>query len=126
MKTQAISHVAMSVPTGTLTDAYCDAVLAFYGDVFGWREMKKFRNHDRLTIAVSAHAYVNLRERDDFATIAYEHFGVLVESVESLASLREDVAHRGVEIEDSPESNLFRFKHLLPMAIEVHYFDRVV
>jgi catechol 2,3-dioxygenase-like lactoylglutathione lyase family enzyme len=123
VKTRAITHVAMSVPRGTLTDEFRDAVLAFYGDVFGWREMDRFRQQDRMTIAISKAAYVNLRERDDFATISYEHFGVMVDSTEALGSLRDDVAQRGVAVEDSPESQLFRFKHLLPMAIEVQYFE---
>ncbi|HUR77689.1 MAG TPA: VOC family protein [Acidimicrobiales bacterium] len=124
MKSLAISHVAMSVQRGTLTDEFREAVLAFYGDVFGWREMDRFRRDDRLTIAVSRNAYVNLRERDDFAAISYEHFGVVVESTDVLAALRDDVAQRGVDVEDAPESQLFRFKHLLPMAIEVQYFER--
>jgi hypothetical protein len=125
MKTEAITHVAMSVPAGTLTDAFCAEVLAFYGDVFGWKSMDSFRQPDRLTIAVAPRAYVNLRERADFATISYEHFGVMVESQDALAALRDEVASRGVAVEDSPASQLFRFKHLLPMAIEVQYFDRV-
>lgn len=125
MKTEAITHVAMSVPAGTLTDAFCEEVLGFYGEVFGWKSMDAFRQPDRLTIAVAPRAYINLRERDDFATIAYEHFGVMVASKEALSELRDAVASRGVPIEDSPESQLFRFKHLLPMAIEVQYFDRV-
>ncbi|MEY2419389.1 MAG: hypothetical protein QOG90_2069 [Actinomycetota bacterium] len=125
MKTQSITHVAMSVAPGTLTDEFCDEVLRFYGDVFGWKSMDSFRQPDRLTIAIAPQAYINLRERADFATIAYEHFGVMVASKEALGALRETVAARGVEVEDSPASQLFRFKHLLPMAIEVQYFDRV-
>jgi catechol-2,3-dioxygenase len=122
-RTSAITHVAMSVPAGTLTDAYRAEVLAFYGEVFGWREMDKFRRDDRLTIGVARGAYINLRERADYATISYEHFGVLVESTEALDAVRDDLTQRGIAVEDSPESELIRFKHLLPMAIEVQYFD---
>jgi hypothetical protein len=125
VKTQGITHVAMSVPAGTLTDEFCAEVLGFYGGVFGWKSMDGFRQPDRLTIAVAPQAYVNLRERDDFATIGYEHFGVMVESKDALDTLRDEVTSRGVDVEDSPASQLFRFKHLLPMAIEVQYFDRV-
>ena len=125
MRTQGLTHVAMSVPPGTLTDEFCAAVLAFYGEVFGWKSMDGFRQPDRLTIAVAPRAYVNLRERADFATIAYEHFGVMVESKDALDALRDAVASRGVAVEDSPASQLFRFKHLLPMAVEVQYFDAV-
>ena len=126
MRTQGLTHVAMSVAPGTLTDEFCAEVLAFYGDVFGWQSMDRFRQSDRLTVAISPTAYFNLREREDYATIAYEHFGVMVDSRDELAALRDEVAARGVDVEDSPASQLFRFKHLLPMAIEVQYFDRVV
>ena len=33
-----LSHVAMSVPAGTLTDDYRTELLEFYGRLFGWRE----------------------------------------------------------------------------------------
>jgi hypothetical protein len=122
MKTEALTHVAMSVPAGTLTDAFRDEVLTFYGEVFGWREMDRLRLDDRLTIAVAPKAYVNLRERDDFATISYEHFGVLVQSKAVLDAVHAELTRRGIDVEESRESQLIRFKHLLPMAIEVQFF----
>src|SRR3954454_1836383 len=69
MKTHSLSHVAMSVPPGTLTDAYRKEVLDFYGELFDWREMEELRLPDRLTLAVGSHFYVNLRERPNAATI---------------------------------------------------------
>ena len=50
-KQQVLSHVAMSVPAGTLTDDFRARVLDFYGRVFGWQEMESLRLPDRLTIA---------------------------------------------------------------------------
>lgn len=44
-----LSHVAMSVPEGTLTDAYRSNLLEFDGRALGWREMESFRRPDRLT-----------------------------------------------------------------------------
>src|ERR1700674_4226348 len=38
-----LNHVAMSVPSGTLTDNYRSELLEFYGGLFGWREMEAFR-----------------------------------------------------------------------------------
>jgi hypothetical protein len=112
----------MSVAPGTLTDEFRNEVLAFYGDVFGWREMDALRRDDRLTIAIAPRAYINLREIDGGGALTYEHFGVMVESKAALDELREAVASRGVDVEDSPASQLFRFRHLLPMPIEVQYF----
>jgi hypothetical protein len=37
-----LSHVAMTVPPGTLTPAYRSELLDFYGSLFGWREMEAF------------------------------------------------------------------------------------
>ncbi|HVT76261.1 MAG TPA: VOC family protein [Acidimicrobiales bacterium] len=122
MRTHALTHVAMSVAPGTLTDEFCAEVLAFYSEVFGWRSMDDFRQPDRLTIAIGPKAYINLRERDDYATVAYEHFGVLVESKDALDTVHAELSRRGVDVEESPESQLIRFRHLLPMAIEAQYF----
>ncbi len=83
-KSQVLSHVAMSVPAGTLTDEYRSRVLEFYGRVFGWHEIESLRLPDRLTIAVGAN-YINVRERDDAATYTgYEHFGVSFPTAEEL------------------------------------------
>ena len=78
---QRLSHVAMSVPAGTLTDEWRSRVLAFYGEVFGWHEIKSLRLPDRLTIAVGGE-YINVRERADAPKYSgYEHFGVAVEEL---------------------------------------------
>src|SRR3954451_18038693 len=127
MKTHSLSHVAMSVPPGTLTDAYRKEVLEFYGELFDWREMEELRLPDRLTLAIGRHFYVNLRERPNAATInGYEHFGVLVRSAEYLEDVRNTlrVHHPDVTVEDQ-EQGLFRFQHLLPFAVEVQYFPDV-
>jgi len=96
MKTRALTHVAMSVPVGALTPEVRAEILAFYGDVFGWREMEGISNDERPAMWVGRDCYINVREREDHAELSYEHFGVRVESLEQ--------------------------SHLLPMAIEVQYF----
>lgn len=42
-RSAGLSHVAMSVPEGTLTEAYRARLLNFYGRVLGWREMEALR-----------------------------------------------------------------------------------
>jgi hypothetical protein len=42
-----LSHVALSVPAGTLTDDYRARLLDFYGRRLGWREMEALRRPDR-------------------------------------------------------------------------------
>ena len=78
-----LSHIAMSVPAGTLTDEYRTELLDFYGRHFGWREVESLRLPDRLTMSVGGRTYVNIRERPESMTcLGYEHFGLLVESPE--------------------------------------------
>lgn len=126
MKTQALTHVAMAVPRATLTPTFRTEILTFYGAVFGWREMDGLSSNERLTIAVAPQAYINLRETDAAEQLTYEHFGVLVASEESIATLWDDVRTRGVTAEpiEQPVDGFpsFRFRHLLPMAIEVQFF----
>ena len=125
----ALTHVAMSVPAGTLTDDYRQRLLDFYGRVLGWREIEALRLPDRLTIAVGRSTYVNLRERpDSMVTTGYEHFGVSVRSAEELRRLwhelddgDEDVDLEPLSTNDAGEGS-FRFHHLLPMAVEPQYY----
>src|SRR6476469_8808911 len=67
-RSHTLSHVAVSVPPGTITESYRTAVLDFYGRMLGWREIEQLRRPDRITIAVGPACYLNLRERDDAAT----------------------------------------------------------
>jgi hypothetical protein len=125
-----LSHVAMSVPAGTLTGDYRRELLEFYGGLFGWREMESLRRPDRLTISVGAHTYVNVRERaDPMVCSGYEHFGIVVASTEEAARLWRllDADQRDVNLEplasDDRGLTTFRFRYLLPLAVEVQAFS---
>ncbi|HUP84158.1 MAG TPA: VOC family protein [Acidimicrobiales bacterium] len=126
MKTRGLTHVAMAVRPGTLTPTFRSEVLSFYGGVFGWRELEELSSAERLTIAVAPQAYLNMRETDAATDVTYEHFGVLVESDEAVREIWEDVRARGASPDpvDRPVDGhpSFRFRHLLPMAIEVQFF----
>jgi len=118
----------MSVPRGTLNDEYRERVLDFYGRVFGWQEMERFRLADRLTIAVGA-SYINVRERADAPVYSgYEHFGVLLPTSSELKAAwqraHDDPADVTLEpIEESAEGfATFRLRYLLPLTIEAQYF----
>jgi catechol 2,3-dioxygenase-like lactoylglutathione lyase family enzyme len=127
-RSRALSHVAVSVPVGTLTDEYRRQVLDFYGAILGWREIEQLRLPDRMTIAVGRSCYFNLRERDDAATYhGYDHFGVLVDSEDQLRALWDELArdHRDVSLQpiSAAGSTLtFRFHHLIPAAVELQHF----
>jgi catechol-2,3-dioxygenase len=123
-----LSHVAMSVPEGTLTDRYRSDLLDFYGQKLGWREIVAFRLPDRLTIAVGGSTYINVRERpDSMVTYGYEHIGVLVDSADTLARLWSELADEHIDIHlesfapNAQGEGSFRFQYLLPMAVEVQF-----
>jgi hypothetical protein len=124
-----LSHVAMSVPEGTLTNDYRARLLEFYGRMLGWREMEFLRLPDRLTVAVGPSSYINIREQSDsMVSHGYEHFGILVRSPEEFRQLWADLANEQVEVQLEPLSTnddgegSFRFRYLLPMAVEVQYY----
>jgi catechol-2,3-dioxygenase len=123
-----LSHVAMSVSEGTLTENFRSDLLEFYGRTLGWREMELFRRPDRLTIAVGASSYINLRERpDSMVTHGYEHIGILVGSAETLSRIWSGLASEHIEVHLEPftpnehDEGSFRFRYLLPMAVEVQF-----
>jgi catechol 2,3-dioxygenase-like lactoylglutathione lyase family enzyme len=128
-----LSHVAMSVPAGTLTDEYRTDMLDFYGRHFGWRELESLRLPDRLTMAIGGRSYVNIRERPESATYSgYEHFGVLVESPDEAdriwASLDGDGRDAHLEPLTSGDGGYrsFRFRYLMPLAVEVQFIPPAV
>ena len=123
-----LSHVAMSVPAGTLTDVNRTELLGFYGRHFGWREVESLRLSDRLTIAVGAGTYINLRERPEgMTTSGYEHFGLLVGSPEDVERLFEVLSEDEREVQLEPLTRgddgyrSFRFRYLMPFAVEVQF-----
>ena len=128
-----LSHVAMSVPVGTLTGDYRGRLLDFYGTRLGWREMEALRRTDRLTVAVGTASYINIREQpQSMVSHGYEHFGVLLRSAEDLQLLWDDLAKDAEDVELEPFSpsergeGSFRFRFLLPMAVEAQFYARLL
>ena len=128
-----LSHVAMSVPEGTLTDDFRHRLLDFYGRMLGWREIEGLRLPDRLTISVGRASYVNVRERSDSMVChGYDHVGVLVSSAEELRQLWQDLADEPGDVHLQPLNpndqgeGSFRFRHLLPLAVEPQYYASLV
>lgn len=121
-----LTHVAMSVPEGTLTRNFRSELLDFYGELFGWREIESQRLPDRLTILVGQQTYINVRERSEpMACSGYEHFGIGVASREEATRLWDvlNADQRDVDLAPLATSGqgltTFRFRYLLPLAVEV-------
>jgi catechol 2,3-dioxygenase-like lactoylglutathione lyase family enzyme len=124
-----LNHVAMSVPPGCLTPEFRAEIVDFYRGLLGWHELDELALADRLTLAVGRHSYVNIRERSDPMTCdGYEHFGIVVASGEEVERLWGvlDAETREVNLEPLGSGadgyRAFRFRYLLPLAVEVQYF----
>jgi hypothetical protein len=125
---RGISHVAMSVPVGTLTDEFRAELLRSYGGFFGWRELESLRRADRLTIAVGGGDYVNVRERVRSAEYSgYEHFGLRLPSAQAVEAAWAALAADGRCAELDPlgvgEDTYRRFRYLLPMGVEMQHLS---
>lgn len=128
-----LSHVAMSVPAGTLTDKFRTRLLEFYGRILGWSEMESLHRPDRLTVAVGGSSYINIREQpESMVSHGYEHFGVLVGSAHDLRTLWNDLANDEQDVHLEPlvpsgsGEGSFRFRFLLPMAVEAQFYARLL
>ena len=127
--TQGLTHIAVSVPTGTLTAAWRSDFDDLYGKVFGWTEIDNGDRPGRFTVAIGRGCYLNVREREQpMICTEYEHFGMLVESGDDVERLwaRLDTAFDDIELGDVDRRQdgtcTFRFHHLLPMTMEIQYF----
>jgi hypothetical protein len=132
------NHVAMTVPADLLDEAGRAAILAFYGDVFGWEEMPTM-TEDRKRLVLMAYEFGQFvfLEADDKPLQAsfMDHFGMAVNDREELAAMlararaweaRDDrVTVKDNEVEDFGVLDLSSFyvNFLLPLTVEVQHFD---
>ena len=134
-----LSHVAMSVHRSQFTAEYISD-LGFYCDLLGWKidENLSIAN-ERLLIALPAHGqYLNVRALDKpMVASSYEHMGIYVATREEVTSLynrvqlhgeqdaRVELDERGVQTLYGGSVTQFRFKYLLPLAIEIQHIGTV-
>jgi len=126
--TSGLNHLAMSVPTGTLTPEWRAAFFAVYGRVFGWTEIENGTRSDRMTVATGGSCYLNVREREQPMTCTdYEHFGVVVESADEVEQFwaRLVGSAADIELEDvhyrAGGVVSFKVRHMLPMTMEIQF-----
>jgi hypothetical protein len=91
--------------------------------------MESLRRPDRLTVAVGGTTYINIREQpDSMVSHGYEHFGVFVRSAAELRHLWGELANDERDLQLGPLApndrgeGSFRFRFLLPMAVEAQFY----
>ena len=132
-----LSHIAMTVARESYTEEYLSELTRFYQKTLGWRvDDNLSRPNERLFITIGNEQYLNVRSADEpMVTSGYEHLGIYLDTPEAVHDL-----HARVIAEAQPDNDLeidkvvrvlysgalttFRFRYLMPLAIEVQYLKR--
>ena len=136
-----INHVALSVPAGLLGEQGRSDLASFFSEVFGWPELEMM-TLDGHRMIFSVHSYNRflflLAEDAPMSCpsgLPGDHFGVQVESLEELRILQvraEEFRTRDHRVEILPyqvedhtvlKLHSFYVRYLLPLSIEVQYFE---
>jgi hypothetical protein len=132
------NHVAISVPAELLDEAGRRALLAFYGDVFGWDEMPTLtRDRELFVLRCWSHEqFVYLSAaKDPLRCPAMDHFGLSVrtpavhgEMLERARAWRErdaevEIIERGLEDYGFLKLHNVYLRYRLPLMIEVQCFE---
>lgn len=137
------NHVGMSMPADELDEAGRAAILAFYGEVFGWQELPTL-TIDRERLVMMAHRYdqfVFLIADDTPMTAArLDHFGQSVSSMEELVEVRDrivavrdrldpdeaakvDLLDLDVDRHPGLDLHACYVRYRLPLMVETQYWD---
>jgi hypothetical protein len=133
-----LNHVAMSLPADALDEAGRAEILEFYGDCFGWQELPtETVDRTRMVLAVGHwDQFVFLHAEDQPMTAPrLDHVGVAVYSRDDLDAAwarvarwverdeRVDVIEPKIDDFDVLKIHAFYVRHLLPMMVEVQYWE---
>lgn len=137
-KPHRFNHVAMSLSPDELDAQHRADILAFYGDVFGWTEMPSMTK-DRERLVMACHRWDQfvflVAEDEPMTTGRLDHFGVAVDDLAELEAMaaaadiwaakddRVDIIGQQVEDHEVLHLHNFYVGFLLPMKVEVQYFD---
>lgn len=133
------NHVAMSVPADLLGAEGRAEILAFWGGVFGFEELPS-ETIDRQVLVLSAYDWEQflflIADDDPMACPRLDHFGMSVGSLEELEGFlatakafaeqddRVDIIDHKAEVHgDALTLHSFYVRYLLPMMIEIQFFD---
>jgi hypothetical protein len=134
------NHVAMSMAADELDEQNRADITQFYGAVFGWQEHPTM-TADRKRLVMGVHSYDQfvflIAEDEPMTTARLDHFGMSVDSLDDLlltlgraraaadADDRIEIIDHQVEDHGVLQLHNFYVKFLLPMWVEVQYFEIV-
>jgi len=132
------NHVAMSVPADLLDARGRAALLAFYGEVFGWSEMPTL-TEDRSRLVLRAYDHEQfvflISSPQPMRCPPMDHFGMSVATpaeLDALLDRAEKYRERDPEVQIDPRHTAeygflklhsFYVRYRLPMRVEVQCFE---
>ncbi|HVM41706.1 MAG TPA: hypothetical protein VM618_13105 [Acidimicrobiia bacterium] len=138
VKPPRFNHVALSLPAAALDEAGRKEIVEFYADCFGWEEYPTMTEDGKRLVlgARRADQFVFLIAEDEPMTSPrMDHFGMAVASMDDFDVLcdrvrswterddRVDFIDKHVDDQGVVKIWSFYVRHLLPMMLEVQYFD---
>ena len=137
-RTPRFNHVAMSVPSELLGEDGRRDLVRFYDEVFGWKELPT-ETVDGKKLVLSAYTYEQfvflIADEPHMTCPGLDHFGMSVGTGEELDELlarskafaardeRVEIIDRKVEDYGMLKLHSFYVRYLLPLMIEVQFFE---
>ena len=132
------NHVAMSVPADLLDEEHRTDIVRFYDEVFGFKELPT-ETEDRKKLVLSVHTYEQfvflIADDQPMACPRLDHYGISVDTEVELDDMlararafkehddRVDIVEREVTDHGMLAITSFYVGYLLPMMIEVQWWD---
>ena len=132
------NHVAMSVPADLLDEEHRTDIVRFYDEVFGFKELPT-ETEDRRKLVLSVHTYEQfvflIADDQPMACPRLDHYGISVDTEAELDDMLErarafragddrvDIVERSVTDHGMLAITSFYVGYLLPMMIEVQWWD---
>jgi len=132
------NHVAMSLPADLLDEEHRSDITRFYDEVFGWKELPML-TEDRHRLVLSCYTYEQfvflIAEDSPMSCARLDHYGISVATEDELDEMlarakaykekddRVDIVDRQVEDHGMLAITSFYVGYLLPMMVEVQWWD---
>lgn len=132
------NHVAMSLPADALGESNRADIVAFYDDVFGWKEIPQL-TEDRERLVLMAYRYDQfvflIADEPHMTAPRLDHFGMGVDTMDQLDEFlgravafkerddRVDIIDKKAEDHGVLVITSFYVRYLLPLMIEVQHYQ---
>jgi hypothetical protein len=132
------NHVAMSLPADALAEGNRADIVAFYDDVFGWKEIPQL-TEDRKRLVLMAYRYDQfvflIADEPHMTAPRLDHFGMGVDTMDQLDQFlaratafkerddRVDIIDKKAEDHGVLVITSFYVRYLLPLMIEVQHYE---